>query len=178
MTSDTPIVAFRCWTLEGGLRSVYIGHVWARGVTRADCMIAPHSEAHPAPYEDCRCGLYGRTTLDGCLSEYPHYPVHGYWPWQRIPNRGLMSMGAVLLWGTTLRGDKVIRAEYGRVLCLTDTPDPWAMRTGANDPSMIPEDRREQRAAAIDRLRRDYGVPLIPYESVELYVREFGDLAA
>jgi hypothetical protein len=89
-----------------------------------------------------------------------------------------MAMGAVLLWGTTLRGDRVIRAEYGQVLCLTDTPDPWARRIGANDPSRIPEVRREQRTAAIDQLCRDYGVPMIPYESVELYVREFGDLAA
>jgi hypothetical protein len=142
-------------------------------------MGTPHAEAkHPAPSEDCRCGLYGRTTLEGCLSEYPYYPVHGYWPWRRIPKRGLMAMGAVLLWGTTLRGDRVIRAEYGRVLCLTDTPDPWARRIGANDPSRIPEVRREQRTAAIDQLCRDYGVPMIPYESVELYVREFGDLAA
>jgi hypothetical protein len=160
------------------LKSVAMRYEWPAGqVAEALCMCSPHEPAkHPAPDERCRCGLHARTTLDGCTEEYPYYPVHGYWAYRTSPASGLMTMGAVLMWGTILRGRRVIRAESARVLCLTERPDPWSPRSGTNDPSRISAEMVESRRRTLEQVCVAYGVPMVPYASVARYASEFGDL--
>jgi hypothetical protein len=180
---SNPIVGFRCWVLELGrpvLKSVAMRYEWPAGsVAEALCMCSPHEPAkHPAPDERCRCGLHARTTLDGCTEEYPYYPVHGYWAYRSAPTSGLMAMGAVLMWGGTLRGKRVIRAQYSRVLCLTEKPDLWAPRNGSNDPSRVSSENVARRQTTIEQICSAYAVPLVPFASVARYAAEFGELTS
>jgi hypothetical protein len=178
----TPIVGFRCWVLELGLpvlKSVAMKYEWPAGhVVEAACKLSSHEPPkHEAPDESCRCGLYARTTLEGCTEEYPYYPVHGHWAYGRAPRSGLMAMGAVLMWGITLRGRRVIRAQFTRVLCLTEKPDLWAPRSGANDPSTVSQETVDGRQETIEIICREYGVPMVPFRAVVAYAGEFGDLS-
>jgi hypothetical protein len=131
---------------------------------------------HVAPDDRCKCGLHARTTLEGCTEEYPSYPVHRYWADRTTPSSGL-AMGAVLMWGVTLRGSKVIRSQYAQVLCLTEKPELWASSGGANNPSAVPAENIASRQATLDAICTDYGVPIVPFESVTQYASEFGDLS-
>jgi hypothetical protein len=81
------------------------------------------------------------------------------------------------MWGDVVRGKKVIRAQYARVLCLTEVPDPWAHKPGVSDPEKATDEERERREATILAALRAYGVPRVPFESVECYAREFGEEA-
>lgn len=179
---STPIVGFRCWVLELGrpvLKSVAMRFEWPAGRdVEAVCMCSPHEPGrHVAPDERCRCGLHARTTADGCAEEYPYYPVHGYWAYRSAPSSGLMAMGAVLMWGATLRGRRVIRSQYARVLCLTERPDIWAPRSGSNDPSTVSRENVARREQTLEAICREYGVPMVPMSFVTRYAGEFGDLA-
>lgn len=173
-----PIIGFRCWVIKHDplhLSAVAMRYAWQPGNNEAICMINKESK-HPAPADSCRCGLHARTTLAGCTEEYPYYPVHGYWGYAQAGGaNNLMVMGAVLLWGDVQRGDKVIRASHSRILCFTDKPDPWAERTGSNNPAAITEERREARQEALNILCAEFSVPLVPYETCEMYAREFGE---
>ena len=177
----TPLVGFRCWVLQPGepvLKSVAMRHDYpAQLVAEAQCLCSPHElPMHVAPHRDCRCGLYARTTVEGCIEEYPYYPMHGYWPYQATVSRQLMAMGAVLMWGITLRGRRVIRAQYARVLCLTEKPNVWAPMHGPNDPSKVTAPVIAERQATLDAICRRYGVPMVPFASVTTYAAEYGDL--
>jgi hypothetical protein len=178
---DTPIVGFRAWVIkpDDALHSVAMSTTWNKDVTPAACLAkpGPQSPDHITPADHCRCGLHARTTIDGVREEYPYFPVHGYWAYMSTPTNSLMCMGAVLMWGRVLRGDKVIRAEHARIICLTD-PDPlWIDRTGANNPGSIPQERRDQRQSDLDRISARYQVPIIPYRACTAYASEFGELA-
>jgi hypothetical protein len=179
----TPMVGFRCWIMELGrpmLKSVAMKSVWPAGqVVEAVCMNSVQEPStHRAPLDGCRCGLHARTTLDGCIEEYPYYPVYGYWASCGMPSRSLMATGAVLMWGLTLRGKRVIRAQYSRVLCLTERPDVWAPRRGPIDPSTIDAETVTARHRTLEAICREYGVPMVPFRSMEHYVGEFGELSA
>ncbi|MDB5065954.1 MAG: hypothetical protein JWM18_2388 [Chloroflexi bacterium] len=149
--------------------------VWPAGqVVEAACMSSAYEPpTHRAPLDGCRCGLYARTTLDGCFDEYPYYPVYGY----SMPTRAFMATGAVLMWGITLRGRRVIRSQYSRVLCLTERPDIWASRTGPLFPSAIVTETVAARHQTLEAICREYGVPMVPFRSMERYVAEFGELS-
>ncbi len=147
-----PIIGFRCW--NGG---------------------ALEEPKHPAPADNCRCGLHARTTLQGCLEEYPYYPVHGYWGYMGQAKDNFMVMGAVLMWGDIHRGDKVIRASHSRVLCLTDKDNPWPERTGSLNPADIAQEKRDVRTAHIGIICQQYGIPLVPFDTCEIYASEFGE---
>ena len=182
MSELSPIVGYRCWIMEAErpvLRSVAMRYEWPTDTAVAKCMNSPKDDPpkHTAPWDNCRCGLHARTTLAGCTEEYPYYPVHGYWAYQAAHPSGLMIMGAVLLWGDTHRGEKVIRSQYGKVLCLTDKPDVWAERMGSNNPTAISQERRDQRAVTLVAIQEAYGVPMIEWDGVEMYASEFGDKA-
>jgi len=177
----TPIVGFRCWVLELGLpvlKSVAMQSAWpARTTVEAVCLCAPDEPArHFAPHEDCRCGLHARTTVEGCTEEYPYYPVHGYWAFGSTPASGLMAMGAVLMWGVILRGRRVIRSQYARVLCLTEKPDVWARRRGANDPANVSAANVTLRRDTLEAVCAEYALPMLPFASVTRYAAEFGEL--
>jgi hypothetical protein len=177
----TPIVGFRCWVLELGkpvLKSMAMRFEWPAGeIAEATCMYSPHDPPrHRAPDDGCRCGLHARTTPEGCGEEYPYYPVHGYWAYRSAPTSGLMAMGAVLMWGVTLRGKRVIRAQYARVLCLTEKPDLWAPRSGSNDPSRVSSENVARRHQTLEEICAAYAVPMVPFASVARYASEFGDL--
>jgi hypothetical protein len=177
-----PIVGFRCWALnldQPVLKSVAIPFEWPPGQdVEAACLGSLLvSVRHEAPDEHCWCGLYALTTVDGCAEEFPYYPlsdpVHNcYWT-----RRGkLMVMGAVLMWGATLRGRRVIRSQYARVLCLTEMPDVWAPRSDIVDPSKVPSETVARRERTIEAICQRYSVPLVPRDAVEHYAAEFGDL--
>jgi hypothetical protein len=87
-----------------------------------------------------------------------------------------MAMGAVLMWGSTLRGKRVIRSQFSRVLCLTEKPDLWTPRSGSNDPSAVSAENVALREETLQGICERYGVPLVPYETVTRYAGEFGDL--
>jgi hypothetical protein len=192
-----PLVGFRCWLVNDDspvLRSVVMNSVWpARQAVTAECMIRPSrigaglsfisstlGAAHLSPPEEgCRCGLYARTTIDGCREEYQDYPYSADSDWsgyiQPIPTTS-MVMGAVLRWGRILRGTKVIRAEHARIICLTETDDLWRTPSRTHQRAMISAERGEARRAALAAVVRDYKLPVIPHQSVTAYAAEFGDL--
>ena len=180
---NEPVIGFRAWILqyepELQLKAVAMNYLWPVGTAEASCMTGPKTEPpkHPAPADGCRCGLHARTTLAGVLEEYPYYPVHGYWGYamHANPNRNFMVMGAVLMWGDIHRGDKVIRASHSRVLCLTDKDNPWVERQGSINPAGIAQDRRDERAKAIESICQAYGIPMVPYDTCEMYASEFGE---
>jgi hypothetical protein len=170
---DTPLVGFRCWVLPGErpvLRSMAHSFEWPSGqLAAAVCDLhqdrPPDWTMHAAPEESCRCGLYARTTLEGCTEEYPYYPLHECL--SDPSSSGLMTMGAVLMWGTILRGRRVIRSQYAQVLCLTDTPAAsWGHQL-----------RRRRLQKKVEAICREYRVPLILYHAVTQYAAEFGELA-
>jgi hypothetical protein len=80
------------------------------------------------------------------------------------------------MWGGTLRGKRVIRAQYSRVLCLTEKPDLWAPRSGSNDPSAVSPDNVASRDETLSAICETYGVPLVPFAAATQYAAEFGDL--
>jgi hypothetical protein len=80
------------------------------------------------------------------------------------------------MWGTTLRGRRVIRSQYARVLCLTEKPDVWARRRGANDPSTVSAENVAVRGRTLDAICAAYAVPMVPFASVTQYAAEFGEL--
>lgn len=124
------------------------------------------------------CGLYARTTVEGCKQEYPYYPTYGYWAYSFNSGRKFMTMGAVLMWGDVARGKKVIKASRARVLCLTELLDPYAKNDTINDPSVIGEDDKARRTETIQSICMAYGIPMIPIGYVKSYAAEFGQLTS
>lgn len=179
-TEAFPIVGWRTWVLRIGspiLSSVAMRYDWPKDkVADATCLCNPHeAPKHTAPDANCRCGLHARTTIEGCWEEYPYYPVHGYWAYRTLPTSGLMAMGAVLMWGEIVRGKRVIRAEHGRILCLTEKPGLWDAKMGTNSPSDIVEANRKARSQTLDMVMEAYGIPMVPYATATTYCSEFGD---
>jgi hypothetical protein len=70
----------------------------------------------------------------------------------------------------------VIRAQYSRVLCLTEKPDLWAPRSGSNDPSAVSPENVTGRDETLQAICEAYGVPSVPYAAATRYAAEFGDL--
>lgn len=175
-----PVVGFRCWVLALGepkLRSVAMRYDWPVTEAVATCLTKPSDPPpHDAPDANCRCGLHARTTIAGVVEEYPYYPVHGYWAYRSAPTSGLMCMGVVLMYGNICRGEKVIRAEKARLLCMTDKVDLWKERSGSNDPSKISQENVQKRAETLDKICEAYSVPMIPWAYATHYAAEFGEI--
>src|SRR4051812_15584555 len=68
-----PIVAYRAWTADtdGRLRSPMTGEPW---VPRQWMVAQCPRGGHPAPVENCTCGLYARKELAG----FPAVVGYGY----------------------------------------------------------------------------------------------------
>lgn len=117
-----PFLAWRAWNLvEAGsrLRSIVYEHVWEPGErVEAECAgprpegVAPY---HPAPDEDCQCGVYG--SLDPDLLRYYVQETrkeprpHGVKVPNLIPSESRV-FGLVSLWGTIVEYTKGYRAQF------------------------------------------------------------------
>lgn len=86
------------------------GSHWARGECVAACLglfalwgvMNTPVLAHPAPQEDCHCGLYGTLTLQSLQVQYPQYAA-------RI-------VTVIAAEGQTIIGDTGLRTERARVV--------------------------------------------------------------
>ena len=165
-------MGYRAWAMRKGSNLLYpIFHnakAWEIGNTQATCrayVSTVHQPAHAAPEETCTCGLHARTTLDGLLEEYPNYPHSNrgrFGGGKYISEYKTLILGSVLLWGEILRGEKVIRAEYGRPICFTTLPA-----------RQRPYPEWDDLAATVSQT---YSTPIIEWDYVELFSSEFGDL--
>jgi hypothetical protein len=74
-----------------------------------------------------------------------------------------LILGSVLLWGTVLRGDLVIRAQYARPIAFTTLPE--KERTVPDWQEMA------------DVVSQTYSVPIVDFRHLTMFSSEFGDLA-
>jgi hypothetical protein len=119
-----PLVGWRYWQLATGgrlLRSVSLRRfVWEpRQPLRASCMTG----RHPAPTEDCDCGIYAAPDLD-TLRE------HGL-----CLAPGGLVLGEVSLWGAVVAAEDGYRGEYAYPsrLSLVERTVPERARTDTLD---------------------------------------------
>ncbi|MDQ3679070.1 MAG: hypothetical protein M3378_00690 [Actinomycetota bacterium] len=118
-----PLVGWRYWQISDGrrLQSVSLRRfVWQPGrPLRASCMTG----RHPAPSEDCDCGIYAAPDLD------------------TLRERGLclfpggLVVGEVSLWGRVLTADDGHRGEYAspRTLSLVEETVPGSSHLSTLD---------------------------------------------
>jgi hypothetical protein len=162
-----PIIGYRAWRVEGDtLRSVFRDALWTVG-GRMGAVCIPSvgtDQRHPAPYAECDCGIYARTTLDGIFVEL----------WDRaIVGDTSVIIGAVAMFGSTYHGKSnphVIRAQYAQPICLL-AMDAWYPARGYHEhaPDIQAWEARLQRVA------QRYGLPLIPRSGIAKYAAEFGE---
>lgn len=105
LTTTTPYVGFRTWRLvDGVLRSPYRDDCWDQPVLEASCRGGDHALTipHRSPDRRCSCGIY--------VSDAPNVAF------SQIDFRGVT--GIVAVWGTIVREDAGVRAQFARVAAL------------------------------------------------------------
>ncbi len=87
-------------------------------------------------------------------------------------------LGAVVMTGTVREHQDGYRAQYAKVLCFSVKP-PFK-NTGTDTRSLEQAEREDRRfvlrVKRTEALSLQYGVPIIPYEHIELYISEFGQV--
>lgn len=112
LAADLPAVGWRYWQLarSGRIRSVtqkWIEWVPAQAL-RAVCL----ELHHPAPADDCNCGIYAHTDRAALLE-------HGLC---LVPGAAVV-IGQVALWGRVVDHDGSLRGELARPSCLSLVAD-------------------------------------------------------
>lgn len=157
---EMPVIGYRAWYMSKSKGKIRLrglnNNAWeAEGVTEARCTIAnPYLELsgtqppHVSPDQNCECGLYVLSNL----KDAPHWLGRSDWSVD-------VAIGAVLGWGQVIQhGVEGWRAQYARPLAFLNTA------TFGPQPKL-------------DKLADQIGVPILPREGLEIYVKEFGEVA-
>lgn len=153
-----PAIMWRAWALEQPLYEEWMrapsllltsmahrSNVWEPGQAES-AWCRGFGQAHPAPHEGCRCGIYVMDTLEDLLDEESQVaPIfRGTSAWG-----GTVVVGEVEVWGKTVKHKKGRRVEFARVHSLLAPP--------------LVNDRN----ADLGELARRYDVPLHENEHLE-----------
>lgn len=175
---DEPVVGFRVWyaldrpwhhprVYDGTLRSVGSGCVWTAATVAAQCS---NGLPHESPALDCTCGVYAYDRLETAKLYEDSFD-------ERF--RGVLVMGAVLLWGRVSYAEVVeryshrltgmnlglrLRAQYARIVALRDDGEPAGPASRLHHIPAVPEryleavareHGRQVRIPALDTPRRN-----------------------
>ncbi len=152
-TSDLPIVAFRMWNYVGGsesrLRS-YNSHLgtWKPNEKfTAHCVNGRHNRSEIPAAVDC-CGVHAYKKLDAA---------------DLLARQADGILGVVMLFGGVMEHEIGYRAQYAKIVALTVKPT-------TDD---VSDALRSERTEIISK---EYGVPVIPFEHINDYISEFGQV--
>lgn len=151
--NDLPILAFRMWNYIGGsegrLQSYnsHLGTWQPNEKYTAHCDNDRHSDAQVPAAINC-CGVHAYKTLDAA---------------DLLVRRNDGILGVVMLFGEVAEHEIGYRAQYAKILCLTIKPTN----------NVVTDELRAKRTHII---AKEYGVPVIPFEHLDLYLTEFGQM--
>jgi hypothetical protein len=159
VASDLPIVAFRMWNYVGGSEGRLASYAQSLGTG----MWKPFEKftAH--------CGN-GRHVGDQIPAAVDCCGVHAY---KNVNAADLLArqsegiLGVVMLFGKVQEHEIGYRAQFAKIVALTVKP---------TDPKAFGVDTFEIRAKRTAIISNEYGIPVIPFEHINSYISEFGQV--
>jgi hypothetical protein len=131
------------------------GTKWTETVRR-------HIEGVWPAFRDCRCGFWAAHTLEELMEQsYGH------------KDRNCL-IGGVVGWGRVQVGTKLWRAQYAKIIALTDGIPIKAVVHKGRTLRWLHERHPEGK---IDRASQEYGVPIVPLHKLVEFMREHGEQA-
>lgn len=152
------VVGFRHWRvnpstnrLQGPVTACEWPHDQRMAADCVDTGLSTEPLRNPVPHEspdvDCQCGLYAYHTVEDARDNYA--------------NNSRNILGAAVYWGAVHIRTAGFRAQYGRIVALSDCR----------------EDRRrdgERWEGLLDAICERYKIPLVPLDLLEEYAGTFG----
>jgi hypothetical protein len=158
-TPDMPYIAYRSWFVNTGidvhtlrLASIGIGKgiEWKVGINYANCFQG-RQHRDITEISLCECGFYGLLRKDKMTSWGAGSTIPGVF----------LATGDVVL-----HGNEGLRAQKAQVLCLAIDVPQELWKSTFLDNSMLEQ--------IYEALAEHYQIPLVPYDKLEQYAREFG----
>lgn len=133
---DGPVSRVR-WPAESPLEAEH-KNLWHNHIPKCE------PDPHESPCASCGCGLYAYHTLEDALENYGQH--------------SLSIVGAAAFWGKIIVHTAGFKAQYGRILALSD------------------EREREDLFwfSILEGVVEKYGIPVIPQQDLEAYALTFG----